>query len=127
MTQSMLGMSAPSVKIAGEPGKYTTTTWVAHIPTAIDQDRKLSSSERCNELPTLSSQRAGVDVSRIDAIAAERLRQALDVGDADAEDEGGLALCYKEVVRTLDAKCERGPYLHDEAKSSPLDRSPSAC
>ena len=94
--QSMLGMSAPSVRIAGEPGKSWPATLMAHIPTAIDQDWEFPGSERCNEVPTFSSWCARVDVTCIDTIAAEGLRQALDVGNADAEDEGGLALrCRK--------------------------------
>ena len=102
MTQSMFGMSAPSVKIA-EPFQDVRSLLGMgrkRQRTAIHKNRIFSRLETLNQQLPFRCGSPGMYVSRVNSRLTKRLRQFPDVGKVDTKYEGGLAIIYATELRT---------------------------
>jgi hypothetical protein len=102
ITQSMFGMSAPSVKIA-EPVRDVRFVPVLERQkqrTAIYENWIFPRLETLNQRLPFGRKGPGVHVSRVDSRIAKRLRELPDVGKVDTEYECGLAVICTTILRT---------------------------
>ena len=86
-TQSILGMSAPSVRMAGP--RIVEQMLVTHNfrLTAIDKDRKMARLECRDKSLAFSYGCSGIHVSGINAMVSKSLSECNHVGDIDTEDD----------------------------------------
>lgn len=120
MTQSMFGMSAPSVKIAESFQDVMSQLGMGRKRqrTTIHKNWIFSCLETLNQQLPFGCRSPGVYVSRVNSRITKRLRELPDVGKVDTKYESGLAIIYATGLRT------RG---HASGESHAPDLSSQVC
>ena len=87
-TQSILGMSVPSVRMAGPRNVEQMSMTHDFGLTAIDKDRKVARLECRDKSLAFSYGGSRIHISSINAVVSKSLSECNHVGDIDAEDDG---------------------------------------